>query len=136
MADDQLDVATATHGVVPLRARDADGAGKQAQKVDVAPWVPATTGVAVRITVTTATPTGKSGAAGGQFTFAAGTTHVVIAVEGNTVNMTEDGSTTPSSIAGIPLPAGFIGEWPLAMNLNFIAIGGSATLTLLPRKYV
>lgn len=137
MADNTLSVVI-SDGVtaVGLASRDAGvggTAGRQAQRVDVAPWTHVATGETVAFTAGAAA-SGRSG--GGSFTIPAGTTHVVIGVKGGNVRMTEFGTNPPTATTGIPLADGFLGEWALAFQLNFIAESGAPVVTLAPRKYV
>ena len=127
------DVAV-TEGSGPKKMKTREASSNiHFQGTDVAPYVPTSTGAPVNFSAT-GTATGKSG--GGTFTFPAGTTHVLLSITTADVMFTEDGSTTPTSSVGTRLPAGSLVELGLAMNLNFIGVGGTAVIGASPRKYV
>lgn len=106
-------------------------AGIHGQKVDVAPWMPATvSGAQYSLDVTTGTVV--------TLTVPSGATHALITVEDADVRFTEDGSTPTTGAAGsgLVLAAGFIGELALPVALKFVAVTATAELNVSYRKYV
>lgn len=99
----------------------------------VAPHTPTPTGPPQTI-VLGAAATGVDG--GGTIAIPDDTTHVMVSVFGGDVQFTEDGVTVPTTTVGTRLLSGFIGELPLARQLNFIRVAAGTTIQLAPRKYV
>jgi hypothetical protein len=114
-----------------LRTRDT-GAGVQAEKVDVAPWVPTPTGDGIVVSVNAL----KKNGAG--FNLPAGTTHVLVTVKSGDVMWSET-ATDPTSTNGSGwLPAGSVEEFAWTGHLAFIQAdtsAGTPTIILAPRSY-
>jgi hypothetical protein len=111
-----------------LRTRDT-GSSIQAEKTDIAPWVPTSTGPGITLTVSTVSIAP---------TLPGGTTHVLITVQVGDVMWSEDGTAPTATSGGGWLPAGSVVEMGLAAALKFIRASTSAsaaTLFFAPRKY-
>lgn len=129
MADNQLSVVIADGSTKNLRDRDT-GSGRQAQMVDVGPWLPTVvSGAQYSLDVTTGAVV--------TLTVPSGATHALLTVEDADVRFTEDSSspTTGATGSGLILPAGFIGELALPNALKFIAVSATAELNVTYRKY-
>lgn len=102
--------------------RDRDISGNHAQKIDVAPWVPAavTPGMYGQLVAASVV----------QLSVPAGATHVMLTVDGGDVRFTEDGS-TPTSANGLILTDGSIAEFSIVgSTISFIRSNTTASATI------
>lgn len=125
MADDELSVVISDGSTKVLRSRDV-GSAKQAQKIDVGPWVP---------TLVAGHQYNQTCATVFTMTVPSGATHAFITVDGGAVRMREDAA-DPTSTNGLYLPDGFAGELVLANALRFLQVSGTAKLNISYRKYI
>lgn len=124
MADDELSVVIADGSTKTLRSRDV-GSSKQAQKVDVGPWVP---------TLVAGHQYNQTCSSVFTMTVPSGATHALVTVEGGTCRMREDAA-NPTATDGMLLPDGFIGELALPNALRFLQLSGTVKLNISYRKY-
>lgn len=127
MADNDLTVVAADGTTKTLRSKDV-GAGVQVQVVEVATMIPTPVVGSETIAVGTAVDA--------VLTVPVGATHALLTVDtgGGDVRYWEDG-TSPSSAAGLLIPAGGVAELTNLANVKMRSTVGNVNVNVAYRKY-